>query len=168
MSEYFRHEEIAASNPNVIAEWDEWLRDNFDLGHYDSYKVREQEIFQYVDGKPQWVTDTFMPDHIVAKLKRWVVGQLTHYQTMTTRRAFLAAAFGSATARALPSGVSLFAVATNITESGDVLTYDMILRGLDMLIAHRQPQARMRWYPRSSGGSQTEILSLGLPDGTRS
>lgn len=79
MSEYFRREEIAASHPDVITEWNEWLRDNFDLGHYD-----------------------------------------------------------------------------------------MILRGLDMLIAHRQPQARMRWYPRSSGGSQTEILSLGLPDRTRS
>lgn len=50
------------------AEWEKWLAENFDLGHYDAYKVKDPEVLPYVDGEPQRLVDTDMPEHLFAKL----------------------------------------------------------------------------------------------------
>lgn len=41
-----------------------------------------------------------------------------------------------------PSGLSYFSVPTDITNSDGTLTYDMLLRGLDSLIAYRDDPTR--------------------------
>ncbi len=67
--EYFTREEIEKQAPEILQEWDQWLRDNFDPGYYDSYKVREQSILPYVNGQPQWVTETYMPPHLRTRIQ---------------------------------------------------------------------------------------------------
>ena len=52
------------------SEWDEWLDRQRDPGLWDSYKVKDPKELPYVDGHPQWVTDAFMPDHLLEKLKK--------------------------------------------------------------------------------------------------
>lgn len=50
------------------AEWYKWLDDHFDPGHYNYWKQRDQSVLPYINGLPQWVTEMWMPQHLVKKL----------------------------------------------------------------------------------------------------
>jgi hypothetical protein len=69
MRTYYKWQDIEDSHPEVAEEWDVWLSLNFDPGHYDTYKERDQTVLPYVDGKPQWVVEIYMPPHLVEKVK---------------------------------------------------------------------------------------------------
>lgn len=66
----YRWEEV--TDPEILAEWWQWLKDHFDPGHYDAYKECDQSVLPYIDGRPQWVVDTYMPPHIE---QRWLEKQ---------------------------------------------------------------------------------------------
>jgi len=66
---YYRQEEIAQEAPEIMEEWERWLDAQIDPGHYDAYKVCDQSVLPYIDGRPQWVCAVFMPGYLVRKLK---------------------------------------------------------------------------------------------------
>ena len=65
---YYRRELIEQMCPIIMLEWDAWLEIQRDPGNYDAYKERDSSILPCINGKPQWVCDTYMPPHIEAKL----------------------------------------------------------------------------------------------------
>ncbi len=66
---FFMIKRTKVTDPELLREWDQWLDDNLDPGHSDAYKERDQAVLPYVNGQPQWVCDTYMPPHLVAKLR---------------------------------------------------------------------------------------------------
>lgn len=46
-------------SPEIEAEWDKWLDNNPDMGHWDAWKDRHTGKYR---------VDTFMPPHLVCKL----------------------------------------------------------------------------------------------------
>ena len=69
MGDYYLRKPIEDRFPDLYEEWSGWLSEHFDLGNYDTYKVKDPAVLPYVNGEPQWVTEVFMPDHLVEKLK---------------------------------------------------------------------------------------------------
>lgn len=67
--DWFRCDLVRAAAPELNVEWQEWLTKNFDPGNWDAYKVRDQDVLPYIDGRPQWVTDAYMPAHLVERLR---------------------------------------------------------------------------------------------------
>lgn len=67
---HFVRSDIEQTCPAILQEWDEWLRSHFDPGHYDTWKVKDPAVKPYIDGKPQWITETFMPPHLVERMGR--------------------------------------------------------------------------------------------------
>jgi hypothetical protein len=70
VGEYLQLKNVEAEAPALIAEWDAWLDAQRDPGNYESYKERDQSVLPYIDGKPQWVTEVYMPVHILEKLEQ--------------------------------------------------------------------------------------------------
>jgi|SRR4026207_870735 hypothetical protein len=60
---------IEKEYPDIQARWGAYLDAQCDPGMYDSYKVKDPAVLPYVDGKPQWVCDIFMPAELVKELK---------------------------------------------------------------------------------------------------
>ena len=65
-------------HPQIVEAWETWLDENLDPGHWDSYKVRDQKDLPYIDGHPQWRTDAFMPQFLVARFTRTDHRYVTH------------------------------------------------------------------------------------------
>lgn len=57
---YYRPEEVEKLAPEIMDEWNLWLKVNFDPGNYDAYKDRSNGSV--------WVCDSFMPKEIELKL----------------------------------------------------------------------------------------------------
>ena len=66
--EFFQRSVV--TDPEILSEWNQWLVDNFDPGHYDACKERDPKILPYVEGKPQWYVEVYMPPHLVEKWRR--------------------------------------------------------------------------------------------------
>jgi hypothetical protein len=64
---YIRKEEFEAAFPSLVSEWDKWLDAQRDPGTYESYKERDQSVLPYINGKPQWVTEVFLPAFLCTK-----------------------------------------------------------------------------------------------------
>ena len=67
---YYKDSEVKKFPLKIIDELFEYLDENYDPGHYDMYKERDQTILPYVDGKPQWVIEYFVPQEIEEKLPK--------------------------------------------------------------------------------------------------
>jgi hypothetical protein len=61
--DYFHREDIEASDPEIMAEWDAWLDAQRDPGNYETYKDRSKR-------PPEWKTEIYMPRHLIERLKR--------------------------------------------------------------------------------------------------
>lgn len=61
---YYRMEVIEVIAPQIIPAWTEWLDRQQDPGNYDAYKQKDQSILPYIDGRPRWVCDVYMPPEI--------------------------------------------------------------------------------------------------------
>lgn len=57
MGHFIQRSTVEASHPEILHEWDKWLDDNPDPGHYDCYD-------DFSTGKKHLMVDTFMPDHL--------------------------------------------------------------------------------------------------------
>lgn len=68
MGSYSFEKEVEELAPEIVGEWHKWLDAQRDPGNYESYKVKDPTILPYTNGHPQWVTEVFMPQHLVNRL----------------------------------------------------------------------------------------------------
>jgi len=60
--------ELFTFSDEIETAWNIWLEEQADPGNYDYWKDRERQWSDYIDGRPKYWAQTYMPAELVQEL----------------------------------------------------------------------------------------------------